>query len=894
LPGGHCAGNCERLRAEGYWLTYTIERELGAGGMATVYLAHDVKHDRRVAVKVLRPELAAVIGGERFLNEIKVTANLQHPHILPLHDSGEADSFLYYVMPFVEGDSLREKLDRETQLSIDESIEITRAVASALDYAHRHHVIHRDIKPENVLLHDGQALVADFGIALAVSQAGGHRLTETGLSIGTPHYMSPEQAMGDRELDARSDVYSLGAMLYEMLVGEPPFTGPTAQAIVAKVLTEKPPLVTAARDTVPPHMASAVSGALAKLPADRFPSAAAFANALTGPGLAPSLPGVAGVLAPERASPERFARWREVAAWCVAVVSVAALLLGRSWTSSDRVAAPVVRATVQLPDEAYLSYLSAELLLSRDGTGLFTSANYRGRQTLLSHEMSSDRFEPVSGTESGQDFFISPDGQWAAFTAGGELKKVSLGGGTPVTLDGESRWGFGTWEPDGTIIYSRSYRSGLWRLTENDGEPTALTVLDSARGELAHWYPQVLPDGEHVLFTAFNTPIDRSTIEIASISSGERRILIHGAVDGRYVRTGHILYARDEVVFAAPFDERSLEVTGSAVPVIDDVAMDHVEGRAVFSVSTDGTLAYVPASIYDSPVELFWVSRRGEETLVIPEPGRYHEPALSPDGSRLALTITGRTGNPDVWILDPQRGTRTRLTSGGGADFGAIWTPDGNRVIYSSEQPVFDLFWRSADGSAPAEPLVQGPFDKRLNSVTLAGDRLMFDHAVLPYSAIWTVRLDGSGDPEPLLTSDAASVFAADLAPSRRWLSYGSDESGQSEVYLVPYPEVSGSRQQVSVGGGMEARWTRGGRELVYRAGDRMMAVSVDPRTGTLGTPDVLFTGPYLYSVRQSRSYDVTPDGERFLMVKRSEEARPRTIVVVTNWFEELNTKVGQ
>ncbi len=262
---------------------YVIEREVGAGGMATVYLAHDVKHERKVALKVLRPELAAVIGAERFLAEIKVTANLQHPHILPLHDSGEADSFLYYVMPYVEGETLRDKILREKQLAVDEAVEIARSVAAALDYAHRHEVVHRDIKPENILMHDGQPMVADFGIALAVSQAGGTRLTETGLSVGTPHYMSPEQAMGDRELDARSDVYSLGAMLYEMLVGEPPYTGPTAQAIVAKVITEKAPPVTAARPTTPPHVAASIDKSLQTLPSGRFTIAAEVASALANP-----------------------------------------------------------------------------------------------------------------------------------------------------------------------------------------------------------------------------------------------------------------------------------------------------------------------------------------------------------------------------------------------------------------------------------------------------------------------------------------------------------------------------------------------------------------------------------------------------------------------------------
>src|SRR6188508_2327544 len=259
---------------------YRLEQEIGAGGMATVYLAEDIRHDRRVALKVLRPELAAVIGAERFLAEIKLTANLQHPHILPLFDSGEADSFLFYVMPFVEGESLRDRLNREKQLPVDEAIRLAGEVASALDYAHRHGVVHRDIKPENILLHDGRALVADFGIALAASKASGARMTETGMSLGTPHYMSPEQAMGEREITPRSDVYALGAVLYEMLTGDPPFTGSTAQAVVARVVTESPRPLVPQRHTIPPHVEAAVLTALEKLPADRFASAAQFAEAL--------------------------------------------------------------------------------------------------------------------------------------------------------------------------------------------------------------------------------------------------------------------------------------------------------------------------------------------------------------------------------------------------------------------------------------------------------------------------------------------------------------------------------------------------------------------------------------------------------------------------------------
>ena len=268
--------------------------------MATVYLAQDVRHDRKVALKVLRPELAAILGGERFLAEIKTTANLQHPHILSLFDSGEAGGLVFYVMPYVEGESLRDRLTREKQLPVEEAIRIAREVADALEYAHQRGVVHRDIKPENILLHGGHALVADFGIALAASRSeGGTRMTETGMSLGTPHYMSPEQAMGEREITPRADIYALGCVLYEMLTAEPPFTGATAQAIIARVMTEEPRSLMLQRHTVPAHVEAAVRTALEKLPADRFGSAAAFAEALANPAYAAS-PGSVGRGAPAR------------------------------------------------------------------------------------------------------------------------------------------------------------------------------------------------------------------------------------------------------------------------------------------------------------------------------------------------------------------------------------------------------------------------------------------------------------------------------------------------------------------------------------------------------------------------------------------------------------------
>jgi serine/threonine-protein kinase len=406
---------------------YSIERELGRGGMATVYLAHDLKHDRKVAVKVLHPELAAVLGAERFLNEIKVTANLQHPHILPLHDSGEAGRFVYYVMPYVEGESLREKLEREKELSIDETIEITKAVASALDYAHRHEVIHRDIKPENILLHDGQPVVADFGIALAVSAAGGTRLTETGLSLGTPQYMSPEQAMGDRVLDGRSDVYSLGCVVYEMLAGEPPYAGPTAQAVIAKVVTDTPRPVTDHRGTVPRHMALALNKALEKLPADRFTTAREFAEALTRPTVesvrmeSPVQPvfGIAALL------------WRKVllAGWQVAVLASLTLVAAGAAVWGWMRPAPsaqefTARFVVALAPEERLAVASGgTLALSPDGRQIVYVGLGPGGPRLYVRAMDQLDARPIAGTDGAASPFFSR-----------QAKKGGVGGGTATRV----------------------------------------------------------------------------------------------------------------------------------------------------------------------------------------------------------------------------------------------------------------------------------------------------------------------------------------------------------------------------------------------------------------------------------------------------------------------------
>src|SRR5688500_7103673 len=561
---------------------YRIERELGQGGMATVYLAYDLRHDRKVAIKVLRPELAAVIGAERFLSEIKTTANLQHPHILPLFDSGRVEghegrggregregdpvdpetgatfatpsTFLYYVMPFIDGESLRDRLNREKQLAIGDAVRITSEVAGALDYAHRRDVIHRDIKPENILLHDGRALVADFGIALAASRAGsGSRITETGMSLGTPHYMSPEQAMGQREITGRSDVYGLGVIAYEMLTGDPPFTGSTAQAIVARVVTESPRPMRAQRHTIPSHVDAAVLTALEKLPAYRFDTPAAFAAALADRVYVPRET-AATVPHASIATPARSRR--AIGALSIAAVALAGVA---AWGWLREVPPPaVLRYSMGLPPEQSLlqdGNAGVNIDISPDGRRVvYVGA---GGQLWLRDRDRLDAM-PVPGTSESFNPHCSPDGARIVFTAGVniDLKVVSTSGGPPITLTnvGVGAGGGAAWAPDGWIYFDTP--EGIARIRADGGSREQIIPYDTAAGDIGHAWPTVLPNGRDVLYRS-RSGNDPSTFDIVAfdVRTRERRILTKGLL-ARYVQPGYLVVVRsDGAVLAAPFDQ---------------------------------------------------------------------------------------------------------------------------------------------------------------------------------------------------------------------------------------------------------------------------------------------------------------------------------------------------
>jgi Tol biopolymer transport system component/tRNA A-37 threonylcarbamoyl transferase component Bud32 len=863
---------------------YRIERELGSGGMATVYLAQDIKHDRRVAVKVLRPELAAVIGAERFLAEIKTTANLQHPHILPLHDSGSVDGFLFYVMPYIDGESLRDRLNRERQLPVNESVRLATEIASALDYAHRHGVVHRDIKPENILLHDGSALVADFGIALAVSTAGG-RMTESGMSLGTPNYMSPEQAMGEREITPRSDVYALGCITYEMLVGEPPFTGPTAQAIVARVMTEEPRGLTIQRKSIPPHVEAAVHTALSKLPADRFASAAEFAAALNDPTRVSTI-------AMRAAPPLRKFRWHATVIIAAAAL-VAGTALGMLLKRQPAAQGPgVVRVLMTLPDSGGVWPLdNASIAISPDGRRIAYVGPSKTGRMLWVREMNEFEGKALAGTEGAQAPFFSPNGEVIGFFGEGtqqaRLMVTPATGGMVRTVVSDSATAYGgSWGRDGNIYFTYAL-GGIARVAEEGGALFRVSRPDTAAGEQEHDYVQTLPGGKGAIVQVWKGSGNENVIAALSFATGKVKTIAKGTF-ARFLPPDKLVYGTsDGRVFAVTFDEKALAATAEPVQVLDNVRAEPTNGTLQFAVSESGALVYVPGG--ENERDVVWVSRNGTETSVDSTwVGHFSDVALSPDGSRLAIAIAGNDGTA-VWVKRLPNGSLTRLTLTGASDR-PTWTPDGRTVAYLGSRGGKRTAWmRRADGSNDEQPVNRKA--PQLDEVSFSPDgRLTILRTIgtTPNSRKLLIATSPDSAPKPLVHTDYDN-YAAVISPNGRWMAYGSNESHQDEVYVRPFPAVDSARWTISVSGGTEPVWSRSGRELFFRtrSGD-MMAVPIS--TGTAfqaGTPGKLFTAPHLLTSERHHAYDISLNDQQFIMVRNSQK-NAQTLGVVVNWGAEI------
>ncbi len=884
---------------------YAIERELGEGGMATVYLADDLKHERKVALKVLKPELAALVGAERFLAEIKTTANLQHPHILALFDSGEADGVVFYVMPYIEGESLRDRLDREKQMGVKDAVAISQKVADALDYAHERGVVHRDIKPGNILLSErGEPLVADFGIALAVAQAGAGRITETGLSLGTPHYMSPEQATGDRDVDPRSDVFALACVLYEMLSGEPPFSAPTAQAVLVRILTSDAPSITAARRTVDPNVAAALAKALEKLPADRFTSAAEFAAALGDESFTyqarPRTTATTAPVEPTAGPVSPVARPRGLP-WPAQIATVVLLAALAAWGWLRPTATPGVptRALIDL-GEITLA-VADEIIVSRDGSQFAVAGEVEGQRGLYLRGAGDESFRLLPETEGALEPWFSPDGQWLSYATGGAgngLWRVSVSGGAPrsvVATGGRLQPRDTHWGDDGSIVFSGP--TGLHLVRDTGGEPELL--LDGA----SFYNPSLLPGGRGVIGT--RVPGDVVLYEFETDST---RVLIPGGVDPKYVETGHLLYVDlFGGLWAVAFDASRGNVLSEPVPILGGISVLRGQfGR--YSVSGNGTLVYGAGGSAETQDQrqLLTVDLEGNEQALTLAPRNMLSVRWSPDGRSVVYESAAADSPPNIFTYDLVVQSQPRQWTFGGVNVRPVFSPDQTRVVFSSQRPgtdEFDLWVKNLDDDTPARSLIALPgFQAARHWVS--DTLIVFEQSPAP-NDLWMLDLSDPNNPiaEEYLPGEA-DLRAIVVSPDGTLAAYHSDETGEDEVYVRSFPEPQ-ERTPVSAGGGRWPQWSPDGNTIYYwtipdGGTATFMAAQIqrEPTTAVLSR-ESLFTGSYDPDLTH-----LNADADRLLVARRvgtgpaadaadGAIAEPERFIVVTNWFEELRERLG-
>ena len=854
---------------------YVIEREVGAGGMATVYLARDVKHDRAVALKVLRPDLAAVLGAERFLNEIKITARLDHPHILTLIDSGAAGGYLYYVLPFVRGESLRAKLEREQQLSLDEALAIARQVASALDYAHRHGVVHRDIKPENILLREGEAMLADFGIALAVREAGGHRLTETGISLGTPQYMSPEQATGDRALDARSDVYSLAAVLYEMLAGEPPHTGPTVQAVIAKLLTERPTGLRTVRDTIPEEIEAAVARALARTPADRFASAGEFAAAL--------------VATPSHAVPTRVPRrgpW--IAAAALVLVAVAGYALARR---SALPAVPLFGRAEQLTSAPELEIQPA---ISPDAKLVAYAAGNAARMRIFVRPTGGGRTIPLSDDTTAVETQPrwSPDGSQLLFLSrGGVSVAPALGGmSRPVIPPGRAggRVSAAAWSPGGREI--AFVRGDSLLAAPADGNGARLLAPATGAHSCAwspggRWIACVIYNNESVSPGPSFGNLAPSAIDLFPAAGGPAvRVVPPTAFNQSPVWSAK----RDRLFFVSnrdgPRDVYALDLSAAGAPRGAPTRVTTGLGALSISLSGDDLrLAYAVyaarANIWSLPIPRHppvtdaGASQLTSGTQVI------ESIRVSWDG-RWLLFDSNLRGNSDIYRIPLAGGEPEQLTSDPADEFAPDLSADGTLLAYHS--------WRSGTRDIEVKPLNGGPVERLTDTPgqesyprwTPEGRALLFWDQVTPGTLHVARRTPGGGWAATRLADSAGRSSA--WSPDGARIAYIEPSAGA--IMVVPADGGAPHQVYAPAAGGPRAEsveWTGDAGALYFKSHDAQGRTSFWSVPAAGGAPRLLVRFPD--PDRQSNRADFATDGKRFYFAIEDRQADV--------WVAELGRK---
>ncbi|MGA7793131.1 MAG: protein kinase [Candidatus Acidiferrales bacterium] len=892
---------------------YEILSAIGAGGMGEVYKARDTRLDRIVAIKVLPTHLADRSElRERFDREAKTIASLNHPHICVLHDIGHQDGIDFLVMEYLEGETLAQRLQKGP-LPLEQVLQYAIEIADALDKAHRKGITHRDLKPGNIMLTKSGTKLLDFGLAklkqettpvIPDSQLPTMKsaITGQGTILGTLQYMAPEQVEA-KEVDARTDIFAFGAVVYEMATGKRAFEGNTQASLIAKILEVDPPPISTLQPMTPPAFDRVVKTCMAKEPDERWQTASDLCRELKW-----IAEGGSQIISMTTAAGKgvRSLGRRSL------IFGLGTLLLGAAisgiaiWNLKPTPSKPVTRTVINLPPgDRLVGPDQTSIALSPDGKQLAYAALRGGISQLYLRAMDSLESKPIPGTEGASEPFFSPDGQWLGFFTAQKLKKVSVSGGAAVTLGGAVFAMGGSWSSRGTIVFAPTATSPLLQASDAGGAPQPLTHLE--KGDAGHGWPEFLPGGKAVLFGAGTTAAS-SQVAIQSIATGERRNLF-GGMKPRYAASGHLIFAQSGTLMAVSFDPQRLEIKGTPVPVVEGVAYSANLASSQYSISDNGSLIYLSGGTQGTQQRLVWVDRKGAEQPLAAPARVYRQPRLSHDGRRVAVTVDEQ--GSQIWLYDLSRGTLTRLTFEGNRNTDAAWTPDGKRIAFeSNKEGPQNIFWQLADGSGGLERLTTNDYPHYLLSWSSDGQLLSFVE-LNPATGrdIWVLRMGdpsassgqvpsaGSGQVrkvQPFLRTPFDET-SPQFSPDGRWLAYISNESGRYEVYVQPYPGPGG-KWQISTEGGTEPVWNPNGRELFYRSGNnKMMAVEIATQPGFVaGTPRMLFEGQYAPAPLTFPNYDVSPDGQRFLMLKPVEQAESALtqINVVLNWFEELKQKV--
>ena len=905
--------------------TYEIVAPIGAGGMGEVYRARDMRLNRDVALKIL-PQAFALDPDRlaRFKREAQVLASLNHPNIAAIYGLEETNGVDALIMELVEGPTIADRIERGP-MPIDEALPIAKQIADGLEAAHEQGIIHRDLKPANIKLRsDGTVKILDFGLAKALDPAPSAAdsatmsptittpaMTQMGMILGTAAYMSPEQAKG-RPADKRSDIWAFGCVLYEMLTGDRPFVGETISDVLAKVI-ERDPDWNALPAKTPRAIRTLLRRCLEKNPRRRLDSAAVARLDIE----EASTPATNNISVSDINRDARAVRWP---VWTSVAAAVLAALVGALTTWSVTRPAlppspPVNRFGITLPPAQPLAFSinDRDIAISADGTRLAYTAGDQAQLMLRAF----DQLEaaPLAGIANARAPFFSPDGHWIGFfdrldeglTTGpvvqrGALRKVSTSGGPPIAISqitGASRGA--TWGPDDTIVFATSDPStGLLRVPASGGESEVLTKPDTSSGEVDHYFPSVLPGGRGVLFTITARGAANRQVAVLDLKTGQRRTLIRSGSQAEYVETGHLIYTDGGALWAVRFDVATLNVLGNPAPVLEPVL---TLGAADFTISRRGSMVYVPVGGGQSR-SLVWITRQGVETPIAAPQRAYTSARLSRDGKRVALQILDQTFA--IWTWDFAREQLTRLTFDPRGSFGPLWTPDGRHIIFGStrDSAESNLYRLSVDGTGNDERLTTSTHQQRTNAISPDGTRLVLEEQTSASDYDFMLLfLDATRRLEPLLQTPFDERNAA-ISTDGHWMAYESNESGQSQIYVRPFPNVAEARYQISHGGGRTPAWAPNGNTLFFINRASVMAVTVQS-TPTLnaGTPIKLFDAPSILldgrfiATGTNRTYDVSPDGQRLLMIKENARpsegnAPPVNMIVVLNWFEELRARV--